>query len=572
MAIDQFDSAVPVVPRWRNLTVVAQDPSIRWDGTVVVAEARIPYERLEPGPHGHRFHVVDYDTATRSLTPPRPFAGDVISGAPGEDLAAPARRAQNVYAIAARTLAAFEEALGRRVPWSFGSHQLYILPAAIPEANAFYDPDHQALLFGYVDVLDEAGAEYRVHTSLSHDIVAHETTHAVLDGMRRRFEEPGLPDQAAFHEALADIVALLSVFSLPRVPERLLGRADAEGRIDAAAVSPAAIRASALFGLGEEFGAATGRRGEALRRSIDLDPTTDRLADHEEPHRRGEFLVASVVGSLLDIWSARLETLHQRKEPVDLVRAAEEGAKSAEHLLRMCIRAIDYTPSVELEFGDFLDAILAADETVVPNDDHGYRASLIRSFGAFGIVAPPRTVIPATGRSRGPRYDNLHLEELRVRRDEVFRFIWENGDILALPLDIYLVVDDVQSCARVGPDGFVVLQTVATYTQMLEGTAAELTAYAVRRGGRLDIPTGVGPETRIQLLGGGALVFDEFGRLSWHQRKRLLDWDRQSARLAYLTRNRFFDNRGRLGFSLGTPEGQRFALVHAVMDDVEEIW
>src|SRR3990167_6333405 len=117
MAIDQIGSAMPVVPRWRTLNVVAQDPSVEWDGSVVVAEARIPYERLDPGPRGHRFHVVDYDTATRTLHPAVPFVGDVITGAAGEDLAAPQRRAQNVYAIAARTLAAFEEALGRRVSW-----------------------------------------------------------------------------------------------------------------------------------------------------------------------------------------------------------------------------------------------------------------------------------------------------------------------------------------------------------------------------------------------------------------------------------------------------------------------
>ena len=72
-----------------------------------------------------------------------------------------------------------------------------------------------------------------VFTCLSHDIVAHETTHALLDGMHRYFVEPSNPDVLAFHEAFADIVALFQHFSLPEVLRHQIG--EDPGRPDARA-------------------------------------------------------------------------------------------------------------------------------------------------------------------------------------------------------------------------------------------------------------------------------------------------------------------------------------------------
>ena len=54
-----------------------------------------------------------------------------------------------------------------------------------------------------------------VFTAVSHDIVAHETTHALLDGLHRRYREATNVDVLAFHEAFADIVALFQHFTMP---------------------------------------------------------------------------------------------------------------------------------------------------------------------------------------------------------------------------------------------------------------------------------------------------------------------------------------------------------------------
>ena len=133
-----------------------------------------------------------------------------------------------------------------------------------------------------------------------------------MDGLRHRYLEPSLPDQDAFHEALGDIVALLSIFSLTDVVELLLGPADDDDQIEASALTEEALEKTALLGLAEEFGMGiTGERGSALRRSIELPVSGEWRNDpnFEEAHRRGEILVAATMRTLLAMWTQRIEEL-----------------------------------------------------------------------------------------------------------------------------------------------------------------------------------------------------------------------------------------------------------------------
>ena len=57
----------------------------------------------------------------------------------------------------------------------------------------------------------------QVFTCLSHDIIAHETAHAILDGIYSNYTDDTNPDVLAFHEGFADIVALFQHFTFPEV-------------------------------------------------------------------------------------------------------------------------------------------------------------------------------------------------------------------------------------------------------------------------------------------------------------------------------------------------------------------
>lgn len=561
-------------PSHVKLRIIAQDPSVRDDnGRILSARAQVPWARLEPGPCTARFHVIDFDaTAGTYITPADlPSGTDTFADA-GDDTIQSDHgfHAQQVYAVAARTLAAFETALGRRLSWGFSGHQLHLVPHAFAEANAYYSWEDRALLFGYVPSDDGS----TIYTCLSHDVVAHEATHAVLDGLRHRFLEPGLPDQPAFHEGFADVVALLSVFSLQPVVEACLGEKDEAGRIGRAALDPVALRKNVLTGVAEQLGDVLTQGRGALRQSALTTPPPGWATDPAwlEPHRRGEVLVAVIIDVLIDLWTTRLQPLlapdaAHTPRTIDRARAAEEGAKAAGHLLTMLIRGLDYLPPVEFEFGDFLDAVIRADEEVAPDDNLRYREALLRRFGQAGIARPAGQVDNLLTSDFVPQYQGMNFAAMRNDAHEVFRFIWRNAGQFGLNTGYYTHVEAVQPGQRVGPDGLVITESVANYVQMLELTAGELQQMA-----HMPLPDGVTAGTRLQIFGGGTLVFDQFGRAKLHIHKPLDDWARQLRRLDYLHRACFYDKSHRLGFSYGEARGQTFAELHNTDPGTGESW
>lgn len=522
--------------RTRPLTVIAQDPAVTIGGRPVTAQVDVPAEALGPGPCGYRVHVIDYDATADALYPSWRGPEDKFEGAAASTLIGdPAFHQQNVYALVMRTLARFEHALGRRVSWGFYGHQVKVAPHAFAEANAFYSQEDQALLFGYFPGRKTPW----VYTCLSHDVVVHETTHALVDGLRARYTDPSSPDQAAFHEGFADVVALLSVFSLREVVKVLVdGKARrGEDRIRREDVTVERLRESVLLGLAQQMGQELSQvRGQPLRRSATLTPSKSHLesSEFELPHRRGEVLVAAMMNAFVTVWSARLSTLGEL-EPGRLSRdrVAEEGADIADTLLTMAIRALDYAPPVHLEFGDFLSALLTADHEVRPDDGrYHFRKHLLESFKSYGIE--PASVSPGVeaGMWAPPSgdliYDRSHFESMSRDRDEVFRFVWENRRALGLFEGAYSRVLSVRPCLRIAPDGFPLRETVAECMQILSVHASELRQLGIRKPDEMD------PDCEVRVEGGMTLIFDEYGRLKFNVSNRIADTERQSRRLQAL--------------------------------------
>jgi hypothetical protein len=414
------------VPTRRPLRVYAYDPSLERDiKTLAINETCLDvcWEKdLQPGPVGEYLEVIDIDPPSGCCYAPVDLNHPYLllnQGLPPSETN-PQFHQQMAYAVAMKTIEHFESALGRVALWAprrIDTRQpdgktktrmeyvqrLRIYPHALRTANAFYSPDRKALLLGYfyttADVSGKAVPNSVVFSSLSHDIIAHETSHALLDGLHHRFREATNPDVLAFHEAFSDIVALFQHFTVAQALKHQI----AQTRGDLG-------KQNLLGQLAVEFGEASGRYG-ALRDSIGTivreegkepkwvprEPSRNDYPNATKPHDRGAVLVAAVFAAFLQIYQHRSADLIRLAThgtgvlppgniPVDLVdRLAQEASKVARQVLRICIRALDYCPPVDLKFGDYLRALVTADSHHVPNDPLGYRTAFVAAFRDRGI-------------------------------------------------------------------------------------------------------------------------------------------------------------------------------------------
>jgi hypothetical protein len=412
----------PPQPSHRLLRGYAFDPSLATQLETALVSGityRVPWETVTPGPSGEYLEVVDHDPATGCFYMPVDLGAAPILAqnglAPSEGN--PQFHQQMVYAVAMTTIDRFERALGRKALWADrrvdlpnGGREytfvprLRIYPHAMRTANAYYSRDKLALLLGYFPATDDrTSGEYpggMVFTCLSHDVIAHEVTHALLDGFHEHFLEATNHDVLAFHEAFADIVALFQHFTFPEVLAHQIARTKGDLSSE-----------NLLAQLATQFGHARGTHG-ALRDAIGfIDPDTGKwtrrapvataLDQITDVHERGAVLVAAVFDAFLSIYKDRSRDLMRlagldRGLPTgdlhpDLVgRLAKEAAKAAGHVLTMCIRALDYCPPVDLTFGEYLRAIITADMDLMADDSHRYRIAFIEAFRRRGIY--PRDV------------------------------------------------------------------------------------------------------------------------------------------------------------------------------------
>lgn len=512
-----------------SLTALAEGPFTTKSGKPLTTSIRVPVERLTDGPVGARLAL---QVRAPGAEEPRPvslsldrneWSIDDRKAPPDleELLADSAFLAQHVYAVATATLQAFEMTLGRRMGWASGHRLLISVYDKIPYASTGYDRERCMIRFGHHQ---DRRSQRSVPLALYHDLVAHEVTHAILDGYRRRWaDRDALLDGHALHECVADLVAMLSVFSSPERVEQQLAvavpRTDGQPGSVPARDMEQSVLASGLFGLAD--GLFT--RG-AARRPLDVDVPFEWRLD-PEPHRRGEIVVKAVLDAVVKLWLKRLERPGGRSSRYQV---AEAGAHLGHQMLGMVLRGLAYMPPVDPSWEDLLRGVLAADVVLVPTDTLGYRQAVRDAFWDVDLSTDPDELLDGLRHLQDLRYP-VRLSALASDPDEVNRFIWENPRLMqaaGIDENAGIAVNRVRPSIRVGPDGFVVSEIGASYVQSVTMSRTEARN---RLGLRVE-------SDYFTVRGGGLLRFDEGGRLCFAALKPVMDAQWQQEKLEAMKR------------------------------------
>jgi hypothetical protein len=397
-----------------SVPVIVKDPVVTGYNDIDPTEQiTVEADVFLDGPVSPRVAVLDFEPNSGALAPPARFAAPKTPAGMGsyevpnpvsmdDPDVDPVATAVSVFGAVHKTIGMFEEsdALGRPVDWAFDAPQLLVVPRAGQMANAYYERESHSLQFFFFFAENPTHAGRWVRTSNSQDIVAHETAHALLDGIAPDLYSAISPQSLAIHEAVADLASLLVSLRCRELTGRVLQNTGGE------------IADSNVFsGLAEEFSVALDRERNYLRNLNN--PSRVQDVPGHDPHELSTVLSGAFYKLLLKTYSElrlrypsksmpdpsvvsepEVEYVERKATTAGELRSSTGSTTStdvkalfaaAERIKRTLLRGLDYLPPGDVNFADLARAVLASDQASHP-DSSTYRHWLVEEFVARGIV------------------------------------------------------------------------------------------------------------------------------------------------------------------------------------------
>ena len=544
-----------------KVPVFIKDPLVAMENpTLGIQEISVRLERnLGSGPTSSRVAVVDYNANNQELTnpviwdevagwfqtpsphaewlPDAPDVPDDMSKVKDPDkyseqyrqfiektVKNPYFHQVNVWAVVQRVLEFCEEssALGRPVPWGFDGNRLIVVPHAGYGENAFYDQHSKSLQFYYFG--DQSSPGY---TCLSHDIIAHETGHAILDGIRPLYNQISSVQTGAFHEFFGDLMAIL--LALLNQDIRHFVAQTTAGQLN---------EANVLADLAPQFGEETANRPYLRTAFNKLTMQDKEIQNSLSPHNISQVMTGAMWDILASIADKHLEqNLPSPSNQIEGLAGDEAGSPeaasekpntpaqalwwAADRFRRVALQPLDLCPPCDIQFIDYAKAVIRNDILTNPVDERGYRPAMLEVFHKRGLCPcsyQPGQDLPEdclfNEVMQQKRLDFVYHDIERVSRSRTaaYYFLADNRELLHIPahqdvrvLDLYDTIKRGAAAERLPRE--VVLEYGWQEVVLLKNDQAK----------HLDF--GKWNDKTYNLDCGGTLVFDERGNLlSWFRK------------------------------------------------------
>ena len=545
-----------------KIPVFIQDPLVAMQNPtlgVELIEVRLDTS-LGDGPTSARIAVVDYNADTQKLLDPVKWlekqgwfytpTGDPLPNSP-HDLANekdlrkyeveykdfiqsalknPYFHQVNVWGIVQRVLEFYEDsqALGRPVPWGFDGNRLLVVPHAGYGENAYYDQSTKSLQFYYFG--DESNPGY---TCLSHDIIAHESGHAILDGIRPLYNENSSTETAAFHEFIGDLTAILLALFNSDIRHFVALKTKANLQEDLI-----------LSSIAEEFGQDVYARPYLRSASNKLTMEDPDIKKSLSAHNISQVLTGAMFDILIGIARMHMDKnlpLSGEELPAETpgkpqVRTPRKVTPlqamwwAADRFRRVALQPLDLCPPCDIQFIDYAKAVIRNDILTNPVDAEGYRTIMLQVFHDRKICKckyKHGQELPIDCEFQDaiyqPKQEFTYHDINRVSRSRTaaYYFLNDNREVLRIPLHQDIVVCDLYDNGKLGALGErLPHQIVLEYIWKEELEFKDQTARGMKFGWL--------EGKKVIMYCGGTLVFDDRGNLlSWFRKPgiQLLDPD-----------------------------------------------
>ncbi len=243
--------------------------------------------------------------------------------------------AVHTFTVVRQVITMFRRALKRmeydgKVAWYWGENfPIKVYPRAGLDTNAYYSRDGRSLNFYYFHP-DGNETLPLVYTCRSFDIVAHETGHAILDGLKPQYLTSWHPQTGGLHESFGDLIAIFTMLAQMDQCEAII----AESKAD--------LHVKTFFSaVAEQFGEALFGRTTGLR-NADNDLKLSEVTD--EVHEISQVFTGAIYDIIADIF----EDHHKP----DLYDPAESLFRVGSHMTSLVISGILKGPDQNATYRD----------------------------------------------------------------------------------------------------------------------------------------------------------------------------------------------------------------------------